>query len=267
MTDGPPQDAQDTLTGTGIEHESVPEIASDFTKRQRVVSELAQVKRALAISRRETKTACREIESLRNDNSRLKLELVALARNEATARAFGYQDDLTGLPNRRLLKDRLGQALARSSRHDTRVMLLLLDLDDFKRINDSLGHAAGDHVLRMVAQRLSEGIRSADTACRYGGDEFVVMLPDVEDTTVAARIAEKLLGTLGTPYVIGEIEIRMTASIGTVVYPDDGGTCVELLRKADISLYRAKNGRGKVSILNVSEYDGAQISSAYPLAQ
>ena len=267
MTVESPPDARDPRARTGNEHASEPENVAYFTKRQRVASELAQVKRALAVSRRETKAACREIESLRNDNSRLKLELVSLARSEATARAFGYQDDLTGLPNRRLLKDRLGQALARSSRHDTRVMLLLLDLDDFKRINDSLGHAAGDHVLRMVAQRLSEGIRSADTACRYGGDEFVVMLPDVEDTKVAARIAEKLLGTLGTPYVIGEIEIRMTASIGTVVYPDDGGTCVELLRKADISLYRAKNGRGKVSILNVSEYDGAQISSAYPLAQ
>lgn len=267
MTVEPPPDAQDTRTCTGIKHESGPENAADFTKQQRLVSELVQVKQALATSRRETKAACREIESLRDDNSRLKLELVALARDEATARAFGYQDELTGLPNRRLLKDRLGQALARSARHDTQVVLLLLDLDDFKRINDSLGHAAGDHVLRMVAQRLSESIRSADTACRYGGDEFVVMLPDVEDTKVAASITEKLLRTLGTPYVIGEIEIRMTASIGTVVYPDDGGSCVELLRKADISLYSAKNASGKVSTIIVSEYGSSEISSAHPLAQ
>ena len=253
MTIEPPPDAQDTRTRTGIKHESEPEDAADVTKRQRRVLELAQVKRALAISRRETKAACRQIDSLRNDNSRLQLELLALARDEATARAFGYQDELTGLPNRRLLKDRLGQALARSARHDTQVVLLLLDLDDFKRINDSLGHAAGDHVLRMAAQRLSEGIRSADTACRYGGDEFVVMLPDVEDTKIAASIAEKLLETLGTPYVIGGTEIRMTASIGTVVYPDDGGSYLELLRKADISLYSAKNASRKVSIFNVSE--------------
>jgi diguanylate cyclase (GGDEF)-like protein len=265
MTVEPPPDAQDSRTG--IKHESEPENAADFTKRQRCVSELAQVKRALAISRRETKAACREVESLRNDNSRLKLELVALARDEATARAFGYQDELTGLPNRRLLKDRLGQALARSARHDTQVVLLLIDLDDFKRINDSLGHAAGDHVLRMVAQRLSEGIRSADTACRYGGDEFVVMLPDVEDTKVAASIEEKLLRILRTPYAIGELDIRMTASIGTVVYPDDGESYVELLRKADRSLYSAKNGSGKVSISNVSECGSAEISSTYPLAQ
>ena len=262
-----PPVTQDTRTRTGIKHEPEPENAADFPKRQRRVSELAQVKRALAISRRETKVACREIESLRNDNSRLKRELVALARDEATARSFGYQDELTSLPNRRLLKDRLGQALARSARHDTQVVLLLIDLDDFKRINDSLGHAAGDHVLRMVAQRLSGGIRSADTACRYGGDEFVVMLPDVEDINVAASIAEKLLSALGTPYVIGEIEIQMTASIGTVVYPDDGGSYVELIRKADISLYSAKNARGKVSIFNVSEYGNGEISSAYPLAQ
>ena len=131
MTVEPPPDAQDSRTG--IKHESEPENAADFTKRQRCVSELAQVKRALAISRRETKAACREVESLRNDNSRLKLELVARARDEATARAFGYQDELTGLPNRRLLKDRLGQALARSARHDTQVVLLLIDLDDFKK--------------------------------------------------------------------------------------------------------------------------------------
>ena len=114
---------------------------------------------------------------------------------------------------------------------------------------------------------MSEGIRSADTACRYGGDEFVVMLPDVEDINVAASIAEKLLRTLGTPYVIGEMEIRMTASIGTVVYPDDGASYVELLRKADISLYGAKNGSGKASIFIVSEYGSAEISSTYPLAQ
>lgn len=183
MTVEPPPDAQDTRTRTGIKHESEPEDAADVTKRQRRVSELAQVKRTLAISRRETKAACRQIDSLRNDNSRLQLELLALARDEATARAFRYQDELTGLPNRRLLKDRLGQALARSARHDTQVVLLLLDLDDFKRINDSPGHAAGDHVLRMAAQRLSGGIRSADTACRYGGDEFVVMLPDVSSRT------------------------------------------------------------------------------------
>jgi diguanylate cyclase (GGDEF)-like protein len=262
MTVQLPPDAQDTFTDTGITHDSEPEIAADFTKRQRVVSELAQVKRALAVSRRETKVAYREVESLKKDNSRLKLDLAALAHEEATARAFGYQDELTGLPNRRLLKDRLGQALARSARHDTQVVLLLLDLDNFKRINDSLGHAAGDDVLRMVAERLSESIRDADTACRYGGDEFVVMLPDVEDTKTAANVAKKLLRTLGTPYVIGDMEIRMTVSIGNVVYPDDGESYVELFRKADIALYSSKNKKGKVSIFNASEYGGAEISNA-----
>ena len=158
------------------------------------------------------------------------------------------------LPNRRLLKDRLIQALARSARLDTQVVLLLLDLDNFKRINDSLGHAAGDQVLQMVAERLSDGIRGADTACRYGGDEFVVMLPDVKDAKIAAKIAKKILETLGKPHVIGDIEIRMTASAGTVVYPDDGETYVELFCKADSALYSAKSTNEKASSGKVSRY-------------
>ena len=264
MTDRPPPDVQGARTRAraGIKRKPEPVDALDLTRRRRIVSELEEVRRALVISRRETKAACRKLQALRNDNARLELELVALAREESATRALAYQDELTGLPNRRLLKDRLCQALARSARQDTQVALLLLDLDDFKGINDSLGHAAGDLVLRMVAERLSGGIRDADTACRYGGDEFVVMLPDIEDATIAANVVKKLRGILGMRYVVGDFEIRMTASVGIVVYPDDGDSDVELFRKADIALYSAKNTNEKVSITNVSRYGSIEISSA-----
>jgi diguanylate cyclase len=100
--------------------------------------------------------------------------------------------------------------------------LLLLDLDGFKRVNDELGHAAGDRVLKQVAARLIAGIRGADTACRYGGDEFVIMLPEFDGGESAATVAESIRAQLAAPYAIGDDAISVTASIGTAIYPDDG---------------------------------------------
>jgi diguanylate cyclase (GGDEF)-like protein len=222
--------------------------------------ELAGVRRALTKSQRETKIACREIESLTKANFQLKSKLMRLAQKEAQARTFAYFDELTGLPNRRLLQDRLRQAIAQGARRHKRVVLLLLDLDDFKSINDKLGHAAGDKVLRAVAERLAAGIRGADTACRYGGDEFVIMLPEVEDARMAAAVSEKLRGALSSPYVIDGFEICMTASAGSVVYPYEGESPVELMEKADAALYRAKTTRGQVSITTLPKYGVAEQS-------
>jgi diguanylate cyclase (GGDEF)-like protein len=143
------------------------------------------------------------------------------------------------------------------------VVLLLLDLDDFKSINDRLGHAVGDKVLRMVAERLAAGIRGADTACRYGGDEFVIMLPAVADARFAVAVSEKLRTVLSAPYVIDNFEIHMSASTGKVVYPYEGESPVELLEKADVALYREKTTRGKVSITPVSKYGNAGRRPAY----
>ncbi|WP_201745164.1 diguanylate cyclase domain-containing protein, partial [Aidingimonas lacisalsi] len=131
-------------------------------------------------------------------------------------------DALTELPNRILLSERLYQAIGLAKRHQNQVALLYLDLDEFKSINDSLGHETGDFLLQSVAGRLSECVRETDTVCRQGGDEFVVLLSEMEKPQDAARVAEKILGTLAEPYQICHNELHITASIGVSVYPDHG---------------------------------------------
>jgi diguanylate cyclase len=220
------------------------------TQVQRRPSELADITQALTISRQDAQAAREHIQSLIEINSRLNRELIELARREAQVRDFAYHDELTGLPNRRLLLDRLNQALAQAARQHKQVVLLLLDLDGFKSVNDKLGHAGGDKLLQAVARRLTEGIRGADTACRYGGDEFVIMLPEVDNPRMAAAVWGKLKMALGEPYFIDGYQIRLTASMGAVVYPTDGQTDKELIRMADRALYRAKD-RGGDSATNV----------------
>jgi len=204
------------------------------------LSELADVMRELTISRQQEHAALERIQTLTELNSRLERELSELARREAQVREFAYHDELTGLPNRRLLLDRLKQAMAQAARQDKQVVLLLLDLDGFKSVNDRLGHAGGDKLLQGVAKRLSDGIRGADTACRYGGDEFLIMLPEVDNPATAAAVWTKLKLALREPYIIDGYQVRLTISMGAVVYPTDGHTDQELIRRADEALYRAK---------------------------
>jgi diguanylate cyclase len=188
----------------------------------------------------------RRIALLESVNTRLRRRLVELQQEVARTRHLANHDELTGLPNRRLLMDRLRQSMARALRHDTRVIVLMLDLDGFKQTNDTLGHLAGDQLLREVAARLSANLRGADTACRYGGDEFVVMLPDIDRVHVWQRIASvaaKLRGELDEPFQIGQSIVRIAASIGVAIYPDDGSCDHELIRKADREMYRAKEGQ------------------------
>jgi diguanylate cyclase (GGDEF)-like protein len=206
----------------------------------RALSELADVMRALTLSRQQTHAALEHVQSLTELNARLERELTELARREAQVREFAYHDELTGLPNRRLLLDRLKQAMAQAARQDKQVVLLLLDLDGFKSVNDRLGHAGGDKLLQGVAKRLSDGIRGADTACRYGGDEFLIMLPEVDNPATAAAVWTKLKLALREPYIIDGYRVRLTVSMGSVVYPTDGHTDQELIRRADGALYRAK---------------------------
>jgi len=234
------------------------------TQVQRVRSELADITQALTISRQDAQAAREHIQSLIEINSRLNHELIELARREAQVRDFAYHDELTGLPNRRLLLDRLNQALAQAARQHKQVVLLLLDLDCFKSVNDRLGHAGGDKLLQAVARRLADGIRGADTACRYGGDEFLVMLPEVDNRGMAATVWGKLKMALGEPYIIDGYEIRLTASMGGVVYPTDGQTDEELIRKADDALYRAKARSGKASIKALPRETWAEADTRYP---
>ena len=149
-------------------------------------------------------------------------------------------DALTQLPNRELLLDRLMGAMAHAKRHGTRFALLFLDLDKFKEINDTLGHAVGDEALRRVARCLASSVRAVDTVSRYGGDEFVVLLAEVSQSADALLVAEKMIALLGAPSQIGEHVLRLSASIGISLYPDDGADALTLIERADAAMYRAK---------------------------
>lgn len=176
---------------------------------------------------------------------------VIVFRDVSAARAMVLQvthsaqhDFLTGLPNRMLLNDRVRQAITLAPRHMKKVALLFLDLDGFKPINDSLGHPVGDRLLQSVANRLVACVRGSDTVSRQGGDEFVVLLSEVEQPSDAAIMARSLLQAVAEVHSIDGRDLRVTTSIGVSVYPDDGEDAETLIRNADTAMYQAKeNGR------------------------
>ncbi len=164
----------------------------------------------------------------------------ALREQQSRLNYMAFHDTLTGLPNRSLFYDRINHGLARAQRSSNKVVLMLLDLDRFKNINDSLGHDAGDLLLKAVSRRLHESIRGMDTIARLGGDEFVVVLEGINDVEDVTYIANKLLTTLARPINILGHEISTTVSIGISIFPQDGGNTEELLKHADIAMYKAK---------------------------
>lgn len=158
----------------------------------------------------------------------------------ARAQHLADHDALTGLPNRRLLEDRLTQALALSQRNGKQTAVMFVDLDRFKAINDSLGHAVGDALLREVSLRLVNQLRLGDTICRMGGDEFVVVLPEVKRSSDVAQVAQKVIEQLSLPMQIEGRELVVTASIGIAVFPEDGSDAQTLIRNADAAMYHSK---------------------------
>lgn len=158
-------------------------------------------------------------------------------------------DALTGLPNRARFLERLREALVNADRDRTRAAVLLLDLDRFKLINDTLGHHTGDQFLKLVSKRLTQCVRETDTVARLGGDEFVLILTRLKSLSSTELIAENILHELSKPYAIDNHEINSGASIGIAFYPQDGGDSGELLQKADLAMYRAKaTGRGRYRV-------------------
>jgi diguanylate cyclase (GGDEF)-like protein/PAS domain S-box-containing protein len=182
-----------------------------------------------------------------HDRRRRVSGAVMVFHDVSTARALSVRmsylaqhDDLTDLPNRILFNDRLTQAIALAQRHRQKLALLYLDVDRFKHINDSLGHTVGDHLLQSVAQRLVASVRNSDTVSRQGGDEFVILLPEVRHAQDAAVAAEKVRVALTAPHYIDQHDLHLTASIGIVIYPDDGMEGKTLLTNADFAMYHAK---------------------------
>ncbi len=173
-------------------------------------------------------------------------DVTAARAHEAQIAHMAEHDFLTNLPNRMLLSDRLGQSIANACRHNDRIALLFLDLDNFKHINDSLGHSIGDKLLQSVASRLQNCIRLPDTVSRQGGDEFLVLLQDVRKSEDAAIAARRILASLGETHSVGQHEFNISASIGVSIYPDDGLNAETLIKNADTAMYQAKqSGRNR----------------------
>ncbi|TKJ29506.1 MAG: hypothetical protein CEE40_08380 [Chloroflexi bacterium B3_Chlor] len=187
------------------------------------------------------------------ENARLyeavQQELAERKRAEETIRQLAYHDTLTGLPNRTLFNDRLGVALAQARRHKLKLAVMLLDLDHFKDVNDSLGHSVGDQLLQAVGERLVNLLRESDTVCRMGGDEFLLLLPEMAKAEYAGKAAERILEVIREPFSLANHKLRITTSLGIALYPDDGGDGDTLVKNADVAMYVAKDkGRDRYQV-------------------
>lgn len=209
-------------------------IIEDITERRNAEERLRQLNHELEGRVRE------RTEELAEANARLKAEVTERLLAERRARHLSLHDALTGLPNRRLLHDRLEQALAQARREGWWVAVMFIDLDRFKTINDSLGHAVGDEVLREMARRMAGMFRKTDTVSRIGGDEFVVLLSHVKALPDIQAVASKLMARLGLPCQAGARELRVSASVGISVFPADGDDAHKLMSYADAAMYHAK---------------------------
>ena len=218
--------------------ELITNLSNEIHSREKVQLELEKNKLEL-----ENKVNWRTKELL---DTNIHLENVILKKEEAeqSLQYLAYHDELTGLPNRNLLVDRINQSIKISSRDNQQMAILFLDLDRFKSINDSLGHNVGDELIKEIPTRLYKILRSHDTVSRNGGDEFVVVLEKLKDTNEAVYVAKKIIQCLTETFNIQSHTIHIGASIGISVYPDDGDAPLILLRNADTAMYRAKQSGG-----------------------
>jgi diguanylate cyclase (GGDEF)-like protein/PAS domain S-box-containing protein len=177
--------------------------------------------------------------AIRNITLRKRAEQVLVKMSLQMAYAAEH-DFLTDLPNRLLLKDRVGQAIVSAAQHSHNIALLFLDMDGFKQVNDSLGHAIGDKLLQSISKRLLDSVRASDTVSRQGGDEFVVLLSDVDHPIATYQVVNALLAVVAKTHAIDQHELHLTASIGVSVYPDDGLDAETLIQNADTAMYQAK---------------------------
>lgn len=215
-----------------------------LAREQAVSSGEQRSKRGFKQKRQQT----RYLAILRQANSHLvvaSMEAVKIAdqlrHTEIELSYLASHDVLTKLPNRLLLGDRLHQAIELARRHNTQMAVMFIDLDRFKHINDSLGHAVGDQLLKSVAQSLISCVRSSDTVSRQGGDEFILLLPEIDGATDAAAIAQKILASMLLPHKVGNHALYIGLSIGVSLYPQDGLDAATLIGHADLAMYHAKD--------------------------
>jgi diguanylate cyclase (GGDEF)-like protein len=185
----------------------------------------------------------RELEHVVSERQVLGHQLAVAQAQEVSARQAAFHDALTGLPNRILFNDRLEHGLAQARRHGWALAVMFVDLNDFKAINDTYGHAVGDEVLRIISTRLKDNTRQDDTVSRHGGDEFLYLLMEVKDEGDIALIAQKLVAAIQMPCALSVGPLVINASVGISIFPRDGTTAETLLKSADKAMYLAKQGK------------------------
>jgi len=173
-------------------------------------------------------------------------EIVDRKKAEEAIKYMAHHDALTGLPNRRLFNERISLEISRSQRNNQKIGVMLFDLDHLKNVNDSFGHSVGDLLLQSVGQRLVGLLRKSDTVARMGGDEFLLILPEMKQPQDAILTAERILSALSTPFLLDGNQINITTSIGIVFFPNDGTEVDDLIKKADIAMYKAKEKGGNI---------------------
>ncbi|HYG53663.1 MAG TPA: EAL domain-containing protein [Burkholderiales bacterium] len=181
-----------------------------------------------------------DVTALKRAQEDLRFAALQLQHDAQRLEFLAHHDTLTGVPNRAMFAERAREAVAHARRHDKRVAVLFLDLDNFKNVNDRLGHEIGDSLLKLIAARIRASVRGDDFVARIGGDEFCVLLQDIADAREAAAVAQKLVHEIGKPYRIGDMNVESGVSIGIACVPQDGEDVATLLRQADIAMYRAK---------------------------
>jgi diguanylate cyclase (GGDEF)-like protein len=192
-------------------------------------------------------------------------DITARKRDEASILHLAHHDPLTGLINRSLLLERIEQAIENAKRYGSKFGLLLIDLDGFKQVNDTLGHAAGDAVLVMTAQRLHAAVRAIDSVIRMGGDEFLVVLRDIDEMRHLTLCASKILGVVQDPYPLNNQWVRITCSVGAAMYTGAALTCEDLIGHADAAMYTAKRrGKNQVEVYAHAELPERVSFSARP---
>jgi diguanylate cyclase (GGDEF)-like protein len=212
---------------------NIVSLEATLSQNEQVQSRVAKCEEELSAVNVQLREEIKERRDLESELSESQLA-------EAEARRRSLHDPLTGLPNRALLKDRLEHALAQAKRRSKNLSLLFIDLDDFKKVNDSHGHDIGDLLLQAVAQRLKASVRAEDTVGRHGGDEFVCLVLDVEKEDHIEIIANKIRDAIATTCEIEGIKFTVKASIGIAIHPQDGQTPEELFKSADKAMYRTK---------------------------
>lgn len=231
-------------------------VLQDITDQKETEQLLLEAKSSL-----EETVKLRTVE-LANTVEQLQSEVLQREQIAAELEFLANHDALTGLPSLRLCKDRLDRSLADSRRRKQKTVVMFLDLDGFKQINDHYGHGHGDTVLKTTADRVKAELRETDTVARIGGDEFVVILSNVDDQNATGRIATNLIEQISQPIQIANDDVAVSASIGIAVYPDDGSTAESLIRQADKAMYRVKQtGKNNFDFTNLNKAPISNIRS------